>query len=844
MYEAADDDDDEDNDDEDDEDDHQEELIIAVHDDDNDDYDKASTSRGGGGGGRGTTATKKPITDYLRQPPTKKPKRSKNLIMLDELKAAMLRHPHCATFPELVAAARGTPDYDMICNCYLDARSEKLWALARDDISPPDTAIALMGCLDALSDDLPNTLTPEQTLALFNSWCCEQNINAHKLAWFIISRMQGRVHKKIGLYLQGASNSGKTYWTSQLFSPLSSMTGKMSTGGRFCLQDCERRRIVIGEEVGITTDNVDRIKELMSGEVTTCERKGRSVVKCKASLVLMNSNGMPGANVPNERQALLNRMMLIRNLKPSNILPTALAGTTRSKPHPKFLTLVAPPTDAELAQMERGEMRTTQLLQTKGPHPRTYLFQDSWEHFLIDNVHGIGTTPPTFTLNASTASVIEIPSPDDALLEALYEPTLCEQTNSQMFYTCESQLPNTMMMTTTTTTTTTAATTTTTTGESYITPYPPSPYSMPSCLLEYQQMMQTYSVDDLESSIGAAVDEAIRAANTINMPTTTTTTDATTTTTMMDKESQLRTTVLVAESVTYQSTLALGDPCVFLEDMYYVSDDFGLTSDMGVMHRDASEEFHHGTTVEYVATISGQDDIHLMSIRVPQLYKYNEAIHTIHFDMSQYLVTVTVGDTIYVRTTAAMHALPQRPCMVDAAFTGSELQDLRLLFFMLANAPRPLRPVYRKFEPVLKDRSNLYSQWPIARTIVTDMDILNELEEANKASLTAWRDQQHRPIRAIDHTKHTNNNNNNNTSNKEDCVDGAKEREADDDDNDDDDNSSSKTTSCFGFTQPTIDRLLDITERLIKGTRIALRMTHLFASIIRRPYARHVYEFE
>ena len=171
---------------------------------------------------------------------------------------------------------------------------------------------------------------------------------------------------------------------------------------------------------------------------------------------------------------------------------------------------------------------------------------------------------------------------------------------------------------------------------------------------------------------------------------------------------------------------------------------------------------------------------------------------------------------------------------------------MRLLFFMLANAPRPLRPVYRKFEPVLKDRSNLYSQWPIARTIVTDMDIMDELEEANKASLTAWRDQQHRPIRVIDHTKHTNNNNNNNnnTSNKEDCVDGAKEREADDDDNDDDDNSSSKTTSCFGFTQPTIDRLLDITERLIKGTRIALRMTHLFASIIRRPYARHVYEFE
>ncbi|KAK3787096.1 hypothetical protein RRG08_065009 [Elysia crispata] len=112
------------------------------------------------------------------------------------------------------------------------------------------------------------------------------------MAWFLISRLQGRVYKKIDLFLQGASNSGKTYWTSQLFSPLSAMVGKMSTGGRFCLQNCERRRIVIGEEVGITLDNIIRLKELMSGGVTTCERKGKSVVKCKASLVLMNSNNL------------------------------------------------------------------------------------------------------------------------------------------------------------------------------------------------------------------------------------------------------------------------------------------------------------------------------------------------------------------------------------------------------------------------------------------------------------------------------------------------------------------------------------------------------------------------
>ncbi|KAK3705859.1 hypothetical protein RRG08_058940 [Elysia crispata] len=182
MYEI-DDNTEDDDDDDDDGDNNQEELIITIDDDD------VAKER--------QKNTKKPM-DYLRQPPTKKPKRSKNLVMLDELKvkAAMLRHPHCATFPELVAAARGTADYDLICNCYLDALSEKLWALARDDIAPPDTSIDLMSCLESLNDDLPNTLTPEQTLALFNSWCSEQNVNAHKIAWFIVSRLQGRVYKK------------------------------------------------------------------------------------------------------------------------------------------------------------------------------------------------------------------------------------------------------------------------------------------------------------------------------------------------------------------------------------------------------------------------------------------------------------------------------------------------------------------------------------------------------------------------------------------------------------------------------------------------------------------------
>ncbi|KAK3744803.1 hypothetical protein RRG08_042187 [Elysia crispata] len=89
----------------------------------------------------------------------------------------------------------------------------------------------------------------------------------------------------------------------------------MTTGGRFCLQDCVNKRIIVGGEVGIAADNVDRLKELMSGEKTTFERKMKSPDTCKANLVILNSNNMPFANVPQEKQALENRMFIFKNLK-------------------------------------------------------------------------------------------------------------------------------------------------------------------------------------------------------------------------------------------------------------------------------------------------------------------------------------------------------------------------------------------------------------------------------------------------------------------------------------------------------------------------------------------------
>ena len=81
----------------------------------------------------------------------------------------MMKYPHCSTFADLVAAVRGTVLYDPICNAYLDSRAKKLWTLARDDVAPSEQNIDLIEMLHKLPDQLPNTISPEQTLALLNA---------------------------------------------------------------------------------------------------------------------------------------------------------------------------------------------------------------------------------------------------------------------------------------------------------------------------------------------------------------------------------------------------------------------------------------------------------------------------------------------------------------------------------------------------------------------------------------------------------------------------------------------------------------------------------------------------
>ena len=316
-------------------------------------------------------------------PPRKRSKHVDNVYLLQR---CIEQNPDVGSLQEMVLLYKNTEDYQQLADMFFDVKADKYWTMAQQECSTLSQEADIYHRLDEVPDSLRNMMTPEQTLALFNSWCEEQAINARALAYVLIACLQGRVYKKIGVYLQGASNSGKTYWTSTLFHPMSKIVGKMTTGGRFCLQDCSKKRIIIGEEVGIAVDNVDRLKELMSGEVTTFERKMKSPGTCKANLVLLNSNNLPFANVPQEKAALENRMFLFRNLKKSKVLPSALRGMNQTRPNPKFLRLIEPPTAQELQDLNAGVYpRTTYVTDNLGLVPQFNGDWESWSEELARN---------------------------------------------------------------------------------------------------------------------------------------------------------------------------------------------------------------------------------------------------------------------------------------------------------------------------------------------------------------------------------------------------------------------------------------------------------------------------
>lgn len=183
-----------------------------------------------------------------------------------------------------------------LCNIGLSNNGPKAFALALRQLEEEDNKTTLEEKVKALPDKIENYMDIKSSQAIFNAWCEEQGISARKYAMTMQLLLSEKSYKKIGLYLQGRPNSGKTALTNNMWQCLGSSVGRI-TKETFCFQDCAGKKLIIGEEVAITEANVDRFKDLLSGGTLMCEIKNRAPAPCTPKIVLINSNNAYTLNI-------------------------------------------------------------------------------------------------------------------------------------------------------------------------------------------------------------------------------------------------------------------------------------------------------------------------------------------------------------------------------------------------------------------------------------------------------------------------------------------------------------------------------------------------------------------
>lgn len=176
----------------------------------------------------------------------------------------------------------GCPEWKAIIAICANANGYKLFNLALNQMQERVNTQSSLEIIADLPEEQEKTLSVRHSIALFNKWCDFQGISPRHLFCLLHILLSRKGNKKVGIYVHGQSNSGKTYMTNGLFKNLSRVIGHV-TNDNFPFQD-------LGEEVAITQSNQNQWKALMSGQKTPVERKGKPPAFCKPDLVLLSSN--------------------------------------------------------------------------------------------------------------------------------------------------------------------------------------------------------------------------------------------------------------------------------------------------------------------------------------------------------------------------------------------------------------------------------------------------------------------------------------------------------------------------------------------------------------------------
>lgn len=225
-----------------------------------------------------------------------------------------------------------------------------------------------------LPEEIPEYMSIRHSQAMFNAWCREQDISPRKFVATLQMLLAGKGQKRIGLYLSGQPNSGKTVMTNTMFTCLNDICGRLTKDNpHFMLQNCGAKKIVIGEEIGINGSNLERFKDLMSGALIPCERKGTTSVECKPTAVLMNSNRDYRAALDKQQAlAIQVRIYVFEDLKRSKVL-NKMTGFI----HPRMLyEAIEPPITEDDFALIRGNVNDVWTNELIG---RKEIFTGSWE---------------------------------------------------------------------------------------------------------------------------------------------------------------------------------------------------------------------------------------------------------------------------------------------------------------------------------------------------------------------------------------------------------------------------------------------------------------------------------
>lgn len=167
------------------------------------------------------------------------------------------------------------------------------------------------------------------TLNLYTDWWKFQGINYADLLLKMYCVLNKEYPKVNSLMLQGASNAGKTYWTSALL-PFPDVVGQSIQSTDFIYMKCIDKQVIQIPELTLTKiEQVEEFKKVMEGLPTTVNIKNKEPRLLKRTPVLLTCNDVPWTFFSGERETLLNRMFSFENLKPAPMLKDKRAASSR-----------------------------------------------------------------------------------------------------------------------------------------------------------------------------------------------------------------------------------------------------------------------------------------------------------------------------------------------------------------------------------------------------------------------------------------------------------------------------------------------------------------------------------